>query len=45
MGFEDGEIDLGDLSYQQTCKIAANGWDVHLAGILFNTIYEFHREN
>jgi DNA (cytosine-5)-methyltransferase 1 len=40
MGFEDGEIDLGDLSYSQLCKRAGNGWDVNVASLLFQRIYE-----
>jgi len=40
MGFEDGEIDFGDLSYSQLCKRAGNGWDVNVASLLFKRIYE-----
>jgi DNA (cytosine-5)-methyltransferase 1 len=40
MGFEDGEIDFGDLSYSQLCKRAGNGWDVNVASLLFQRIYE-----
>lgn len=40
MGFDDGEINFGDLSYSQLCKRAGNGWDVNLAALLFRRIYE-----
>jgi DNA (cytosine-5)-methyltransferase 1 len=40
MGFDDGEINFGDLSYSQLCKRAGNGWDVNLAALLFSKIYE-----
>lgn len=40
MGFEDGEIDFGDLSYSQLCKRAGNGWDVNVASLLMTKIYE-----
>jgi hypothetical protein len=40
MGFDDGEINFGDLSYSQLCKRAGNGWDVNLAALLFRKIYE-----
>ena len=42
MGFEDGEIVFGNLSYSQVCKRAGNGWDVNVAGIILKTIYNFH---
>jgi len=35
MGFEDGEIDFDNQSYQQLCKRAANGWDINLASKIF----------
>lgn len=40
MGFRDGEIELGDLSYQQACRAAANGWDVNVVERLFRRIAE-----
>lgn len=40
MGFEDGEINFGDLSYSQLCKRAGNGWDINIASLLFERIYE-----
>jgi len=43
MGFEDGEIDFGDLSYSQLCKRAGNGWDVNVASLLFQRIYELEK--
>ena len=39
MGFDDGEIDVEGLSYQQACKLAANGWDVSLASKLIQRIF------
>jgi DNA (cytosine-5)-methyltransferase 1 len=40
MGFRDGEIAFGDLSYQQLCRAAGNGWDVNLVEKLFRKIAE-----
>ena len=40
MGFKDNEIDFAELSYAQLCKRAGNGWDVNVAGKIFNKIYE-----
>jgi DNA (cytosine-5)-methyltransferase 1 len=31
MGFKDGEINFGDLSYAQLCRCAGNGWDINIA--------------
>lgn len=39
MGFIDGEIDVDGLSYQQACKLAANGWDVSLVSKIFRKIF------
>lgn len=39
MGFKDGEINVSGLSYQQACKLAANGWDVSLASEIFKKIF------
>ena len=39
MGFKDGEIDFAGQSYTQLSKRAANGWDINLAGILLNHIW------
>jgi DNA (cytosine-5)-methyltransferase 1 len=39
MGFKDGEIDFHNLSYQQLCKRAANGWDINLASRIFKNIF------
>jgi len=39
MGFEDGEFNFGNQSYQQLCKRAGNGWDVSLAGKIFKKIF------
>lgn len=40
MGFEDGEIDFDNQSYQQLCKRAANGWDINLASKIFLQIFK-----
>jgi DNA (cytosine-5)-methyltransferase 1 len=40
MGFNDGEIDYANQSYQQLCKRAANGWDINLASKIFTQIFE-----
>jgi len=40
MGFQDGEIDFNNQSYQQLCKRAANGWDINLVSRLFKIIFE-----
>jgi DNA (cytosine-5)-methyltransferase 1 len=39
MGFEDGEVDFDNQSYQQLCKRAANGWDINLASRIFQQIF------
>lgn len=41
MGFEDGEIDFCNQSYQQLCKRAANGWDINLVSKLFKNIFKY----
>lgn len=40
MGFDDGEFNFGNQSYQQLCKRAGNGWDVSLVGKIFKQIFE-----
>jgi len=40
MGFKDGEIDLGDLSYVQSGGCAGNGWDINLAGKIIENIFK-----
>lgn len=39
MGFDDGEFNFGNQSYQQLCKRAGNGWDVSLVGRIFKHIF------
>ena len=39
MGFNDGEFNFGNHSYQQLCKRAGNGWDVNLVGKIFKKIF------
>lgn len=41
MGFRDEKINLSDQSYQQLCKMMANGWDVNLTSLLFNQIFSY----
>jgi DNA (cytosine-5)-methyltransferase 1 len=38
MGFDEFEFKQGNLSYQQLCKRAGNGWDVNLAAKIFQKI-------
>lgn len=40
MGFDDGEFNFGNQSYQQLCKRAGNGWDVSLVGKIINKIFQ-----
>lgn len=40
MGFDDGEFDFGNHSYQQLCKRAGNGWDVSLVGKILKKIFK-----
>ncbi len=40
MGFKNEKIDLCDQSYQQLCKMLANGWDVNLVSQIFNNIFD-----
>jgi DNA (cytosine-5)-methyltransferase 1 len=39
MGFDDDEFKFGNQSYQQLCKRAGNGWDISIAGKIFNKIF------
>ena len=39
MGFDDGEFNFGNQSYQQICKRAGNGWDVKLVGKILKQIF------
>lgn len=40
MGFKEGEIDWGDLSYVQSGGCAGNGWDVNLASKIMKNIFD-----
>jgi len=40
MGFKDGEIDWGDLSYVQSGGCAGNGWDINLVSRIMKKIFE-----
>ena len=39
MGFKDEKINFADQSYQQLCKMAANGWDINLVGRIYKQIF------
>ena len=39
MGFKNEKIDLCDQSYQQLCKMLANGWDINLVSLIFKNIF------
>jgi DNA (cytosine-5)-methyltransferase 1 len=39
MGFNDGEFNFGNFSYQQICKRAGNGWDVNLVSKILLKIF------
>ncbi len=39
MGMDDKKINFGNQSYQQLCKMAANGWDVNLVAKIYNQIF------
>lgn len=40
MGFDDGKINFGDLSYSQLCKRAGNAWNINVASLIMKRIYE-----
>jgi len=39
MGFKNEKINFGGQSYTQLCKMAANGWDVNLASLIYRSIF------
>ena len=39
MGFTDEKLNFGNQSYQQLCKMAANGWDINVTAKIFNQIF------
>mgnify|MGYP001287327499 CR=1 FL=1 len=39
MGFTTEDIDYCDLSYQQLCKMAANGWDINIVSMIYKHIF------
>ena len=39
MGFKNEKINFGNQSYQQLCKMAANGWDINLVAQIFKNIF------
>ena len=40
MGFKDGEIEMGKMSYSELCRAAGNGWDINIVTKLLNQIKE-----
>jgi len=38
MGFKDGEINMGTLSYAQLCKRAGNGWDISVVELILRQL-------
>lgn len=40
MGFNEGEIDFAEQSYQQLCKRAGNGWDINVVSKIFGFIFK-----
>jgi len=45
MGFKDEKINFGNQSYQQLCKMAANGWDINLVALLYKQIFQQVNKN
>ena len=45
MGFKGEKIDLCNQSYQQICKMLANGWDVNLVSLIFKNIFKQLKSN
>lgn len=39
MGFSGIKLNYGNFSYQQLCKMAANGWDINLVSKLYKQIF------
>tara|TARA_Y100000310_G_scaffold342963_1_gene448493 strand:+ start:3230 stop:4186 length:957 start_codon:yes stop_codon:yes gene_type:complete len=39
MGFKDGEINMGDLSYTELCRCAGNGWDINIVSKIMKKIF------
>jgi len=44
MGFKDGEIELGEMSYSQLCRAAGNGWEINVVSKILNQIKELKEE-
>jgi hypothetical protein len=43
MGFRDGEIKFSDLADSSLYKLAANGWDVNIASLIFKKILSIEK--
>jgi DNA (cytosine-5)-methyltransferase 1 len=39
MGFKNEKINFSNQSYQQLCKMAANGWDINIVSLIFKKIF------
>ena len=40
MGFKNEKINFGNQSYTQLCKMAANGWDINIASLIYQSIFK-----
>jgi len=40
MGFKNEKINFGNQSYTQLCKMAANGWDINVASLIYQSIFK-----
>lgn len=40
MGFTDENINFSNQSYQQLCKMAANGWDINIVSCIYKHIFQ-----
>jgi DNA (cytosine-5)-methyltransferase 1 len=40
MGFEDSEINFGNMSYAQLCRAAGNGWDINIASKILKEMFK-----
>ena len=38
MGFKDGEIEMGNMSYSELCRAAGNGWEINVVTKILNQI-------
>ena len=38
MGFQENEIEMGNMSYAQLCRAAGNGWEINVVTKILNQI-------